>query len=143
MVSVAQAVYRLRRVPPRRLPVLVGRYALRTARARARRWHIQRHRGELSNADLERSLRGITPAEAFDRFLRRFFVTPTTARAIAARIATSDPDRAARTRHKAQEALDHIFDLLGSGPVPLGQEIDWHRDFKTGRAWPSRVLADD
>jgi hypothetical protein len=27
-------------------------------------------------------------------------------------------------------------DGLGSGPVPLGERIDWHRDFKSGRTWP-------
>ena len=36
MVTVSEVVYRLRRVPPRRLPGVVGRYAVRTARARAR-----------------------------------------------------------------------------------------------------------
>jgi len=30
----------------------------------------------------------------------------------------------------------HEFDLLGSGPVDLGAEIDWHLDFKSGRRWP-------
>jgi hypothetical protein len=28
-----------------------------------------------------------------------------------------------------------VFDLLGSGPVHLGQEIDWHLDFKAGYRW--------
>src|SRR5204863_6182940 len=50
MISVRQAVYRLKRVPPRRLPEVVGRFAWREARARARRWHIEHNRGELSDA---------------------------------------------------------------------------------------------
>ena len=29
----------------------------------------------------------------------------------------------------------HVFDLLGSGPTPLGERIDWHVDFKTGHRW--------
>jgi hypothetical protein len=34
--------------------------------------------------------------------------------------------------------LEHRFDLLGSGPTELGPEIDWSRDFKSGRRWPLR-----
>jgi uncharacterized heparinase superfamily protein len=36
----------------------------------------------------------------------------------------------------ADRIRDHRFDLLGSGPVDLGPEIDWTRDFKSGRSWP-------
>jgi hypothetical protein len=35
----------------------------------------------------------------------------------------------------ADEACDHVFDLLGSGPVRLGEAIDWHQDFKSGSKW--------
>src|SRR6266550_3862757 len=51
VISLQDAVTRLRRVPPRRLPVAVGRLAVRTARARARRWNLKRNRGELSEAE--------------------------------------------------------------------------------------------
>lgn len=34
----------------------------------------------------------------------------------------------------ADQALQHIFDLLGSGPVKL-DPIDWHQDFKKGAKW--------
>jgi uncharacterized heparinase superfamily protein len=37
---------------------------------------------------------------------------------------------------RAEHALAHRFDLLGSGPVELGPEIGWQRDFKSGRSWP-------
>jgi len=37
---------------------------------------------------------------------------------------------------RADEVLAHRFDLLGSGPTDLGAEIDWLRDFKSGRRWP-------
>ena len=36
---------------------------------------------------------------------------------------------------RAADVLAHRFDLLGSGPVQLDQ-IDWHRDVKSGRRWP-------
>jgi Heparinase II/III-like protein/Heparinase II/III N-terminus len=141
--TVSEAVYRLRRVPPRRLPVVVGRYAWRVARTRARRWRIQRNRGELPDSALRRSLRGTSPQQAFDAFVKRFFVDPVEARRRARAVADAYPECATRTRAAAQQALQHVVDLLGSGPTPLGRRIDWHRDFKTGLAWPGDVLADD
>ncbi len=36
----------------------------------------------------------------------------------------------------ADNALAHVFDLLGSGPTALGECINWRKDFKTGREWP-------
>lgn len=39
---------------------------------------------------------------------------------------------------RAEAIVAHRFDLLGSGPVELGAEIDWSRDFKSGRRWPLR-----
>ncbi len=46
------------------------------------------------------------------------------------------PEARARAIAAADEVLRHRFDLLGSGPVTLGPEIDWHCDFKTGWRWP-------
>ncbi|MET0306937.1 MAG: alginate lyase family protein [Solirubrobacterales bacterium] len=37
---------------------------------------------------------------------------------------------------RADAVAAHRFDLLGSGPVELGAEIDWSQDFKSGRRWP-------
>ncbi|HEV7662581.1 MAG TPA: heparinase II/III family protein, partial [Chloroflexota bacterium] len=143
MVSVREVVYRLKRVPPRRMPLVVGRYALRTARARARRWRIEHNRGELSDLALRQALGSVSVDEAFGKFLERFFVEPASARVTAAALAAAHPDGAERTRARAADALDHVIDLLGSGPVQLGPRIDWHRDFKTGIGWPGDVLADD
>lgn len=39
---------------------------------------------------------------------------------------------------RADEACRHEFDLLGSGPVNLGEEIDWHTDFKSNYRWDSQ-----
>ncbi|MCA1647780.1 MAG: heparinase II/III family protein [Chloroflexi bacterium] len=143
MVTIGEAVYRLKRVPPRHLPGVVGRYAWRTARTRARRWRIEHNRGELSDRQFYQALGATSPERAFADFGSRFFVDPAAARQRAAALAEARPHLAARTRQKAQDALDHVIDLLGSGPVNLGERIDWHRDFKVGIGWPRDVLADD
>ena len=36
--------------------------------------------------------------------------------------------------NSAEQSLDHIFDLLGSGPMK-NDPIDWHIDFKSGFRW--------
>ena len=40
---------------------------------------------------------------------------------------------------EADRICEHICDLLGSGPTPLGNSIDWHVDFKTGHRWNPRT----
>jgi hypothetical protein len=82
-------------------------------------------------------------AHVFKAFVERFFVDPVQARRRAMALAEAYPDDAQRTRAAAEDALHHVVDLLGSGPKQLGPRIDWHRDFKTGIAWPRDVLADD
>lgn len=55
-------------------------------------------------------------------------------------VAALDADPAAHDGllEQATAILEHRFDLLGSGTVELGDSIDWHTDFKTGRRWPLR-----
>lgn len=36
---------------------------------------------------------------------------------------------------KADKICDHSFDLLGSGEINLGKEIQWNQDFKSGFIW--------
>lgn len=45
------------------------------------------------------------------------------------------PQSKKQTLSDANEISTHIFDLLGSGKVNLGKEIDWHIDFKSGFRW--------
>ncbi|NDJ51539.1 MAG: hypothetical protein GYB68_00470 [Chloroflexi bacterium] len=60
---------------------------------------------------------GLLPEQA--SLIARFYPT-------AADLAIEEADRIAR----------HEFDILGSGPVSMGAEIDWHTDFKTNHSWP-------
>lgn len=40
----------------------------------------------------------------------------------------------------ADTFLQHQFDLLGSGPVNVGEKIEWHTDFVTGFRWDSSQI---
>jgi hypothetical protein len=55
-----------------------------------------------------------------------------------ARFESQVTDRYKELRPRVEDLLGHRFDLLGSGPTELGPEIDWSRDFKSGRRWPLR-----
>lgn len=41
----------------------------------------------------------------------------------------------ARILKLASNALRHQVNLLGSGDVALGEKIDWHKDYKSGKCW--------
>jgi hypothetical protein len=46
------------------------------------------------------------------------------------------PGRVAGVLAGAEQTDRLEFDVLGSGPIPLGPAVHWHRDFKSGREWP-------
>ena len=46
------------------------------------------------------------------------------------------PREQGRLVAEAEDAISLRVDLLGSGPMDLSPKIDWHRDYKTGFAWP-------
>jgi Heparinase II/III-like protein/Heparinase II/III N-terminus len=87
------------------------------------------------------------------RRLRRIYAAPLPSAAVDLHLPTIDfvpfedlPSelRAAATtlREEAREVLAHRVDILGSGLVDLGPEIDWHRDFKSGYRWPQLFYAE-
>ncbi len=45
------------------------------------------------------------------------------------------PNASSRAVSRAEDALNHTFDLLGSGKTALGKVINWHKDFKSGKTW--------
>lgn len=45
------------------------------------------------------------------------------------------PESRAEILRRAEMAMRHEVDLLGSGPVNLGERIDWALDFKSGTRW--------
>ncbi|MDA8637335.1 hypothetical protein N9L49_01820, partial [Rhodospirillales bacterium] len=45
------------------------------------------------------------------------------------------PEAKAEILIRAEKAMRHEVDLMGSGPVNLGERIDWALDFKSGTRW--------
>ena len=55
---------------------------------------------------------------------------------------TLHPGDRARIHAAADAALQHRVDLLGSGWVELGEEIDWQKDYVSGFVWPIAYVRD-
>lgn len=113
-----------------------------------RRWRQERDR-RFGTAISDRELRSaLRPAlrEGWPSGFRRpgpapGFAPPGALEAAASALEREAPGAAARTIAAADRACEHVFDLLGSGPVALGPEIDWHADFKSGHRYDPREHA--
>jgi hypothetical protein len=66
---------------------------------------------------------------------RRFFIDDALKTKLITMLKQVAPNAATLVIEEADRICNHVFDLLGSGPTPLGKKIDWHRDFKTGHRW--------
>jgi hypothetical protein len=71
-----------------------------------------------------------------------FFIDGLRRREIVREFTARYPDAVPAVLSAADRVLDHTFDLLGSGPMPLGPALPWHTDFKTGREWPLDYASD-
>lgn len=81
-----------------------------------------------------------TLAEWWDSLARRPYLTNT--QSVMFDLERSCPGELARILKLAESAISRNVDLLGSGPVSLGDEIDWQRDYKTGHRWPQAYCRD-
>jgi hypothetical protein len=102
----------------------IGKGAAREARLRTRPLRVR-------SGDLDRALGAATPVEALRGPV--MLAMPTVAA-----FESQVTDGSIALRPRVEALLAHRFDLLGSGPTDLGPEIDWSRDFKSGRRWPMR-----
>jgi hypothetical protein len=67
-----------------------------------------------------------------------FFLTADERDRVVEGVRTDHPEAVATAIRSADGVCAHTFDLLGSGPTPLGPSIDWQRDFKSGFRWDPR-----
>jgi len=98
------------------------------------------HSTQISNIIFQRALVSGATVAQLPALLRsgacsKFIIDPADkqeAIALLCQVAREAPDLIAA---EADRICNHVFDLLGSGPTPLGEKIDWHTDFKTGHRW--------
>ena len=124
-----------------RPPSFIARRAIQELRTEAERFLAPRRASRFGGAELLRRLDARSMEELWTRLAARAYATPG---------GTIDPvlydaicpgDRA-RILAAAENALAHRVDMLGSGVVELGAEIDWHRDFKSGHRWEPAYCRD-
>jgi hypothetical protein len=131
-----------RRLGPRRGTVAAARYGLGLVSVPARRTRVRLLPPRVTPRSLRRALGGASVERAVrDTALAAL---PTVAAWERELDALTGARRAALIEH-ADRICAHRFDLLGSGPTDLGAQLDWQRDFKSGKRWPdvhiSRVPA--
>jgi uncharacterized heparinase superfamily protein len=117
---------------------VVRRLLGRAVRSRRKARNL-RHAGRLTDADLLAALTS-PPSTVSALVARRLASEPLVPASwriaeTARRIAAEAPDNCDAILGAARAVADGTFDLLGSGPVRLGPEPDWHADFKSGRRW--------
>ena len=71
-----------------------------------------------------------------------FFVHPRDREAWARRFRSDYRAAADDVIARADRALRHEFDLLGSGPTRFSGRLPWRTDFKTGKEWPIQYCTD-
>jgi hypothetical protein len=126
-----------RRLGPVRGTAEVVRRGVEAGRGAARAVIVPRRPIAVSPADVAAALGGLAASAALARAGAALPTVERWAR-------TLDSLEAAERESlldRADRALAHEFDLLGSGPLHLGPVIDWHRDFKSGRRWPLRHIS--
>jgi hypothetical protein len=128
--SVRDGLTQLRRAGARRGTEAAVRTGARLARGVAREARLRTRPVSAAPGELPAALGGIDAAKALRGPVLE--ALPTVARF------ERELERHDDLIERADEICAHRFDLLGSGPTELGREIDWHRDFKTGRRWPLR-----
>lgn len=115
----------LRTIPPRELPRAAWRRLRRSVRQRTAPREPRPTRPTAQERALAETLREREAPHFFGLFAGQ-----------ASLAAEHFPEAWRATLAQATAICAHRFDLLGSGPVDLGERIDWHTDFKTEHTWP-------
>lgn len=127
---------RVRRVLSKPPGVIVERLAAEF-RAERERWLAPRLLSSFGEQQLCQRVGASSIAELWERLARRQWIGVPDQRDHPAFRADQ-----ARIVAAAEKAIARRVDLLGSGEVDLGEEIDWHQDYKTGHRWPQRFHRD-
>jgi len=135
MKDIIKKINTARSMPPRVLIESV----IRLTKRRIRRYTIKFHPVKIS----DKAFLKATGYKTIDEFLNRnqpmFFFNSRDKERIVETISKEYFDFIEQTINDADEICNHIFNLLGSGTSELGEEIDWHLDFKSGYKWNSKT----
>lgn len=107
-------------------------------RRRVNAGRLRRTLDALTLDDVRRVCGGESLKTEFLASIGSLRLTPAAAEAHRARYRSEWQAEGSALAAQADRLVRHEFDLLGSGPVALGPVIDWHRDFKSGIAWPAQ-----
>ena len=129
-MSLIRKLNTARNMPPDVLAATLANLAKR----KVRRYYIKLFPVKLSDKQFFKTIN----YQNIDQ-LHPFFFNPDDKDKIMEAIKKEYPESIEQTINDADEICNHIFDLLGSGKVKLGEEIDWHLDFKSGFRWDSKV----
>jgi len=125
----------------RKPPGVIAARLAAEVRARADRYGAPRQARGLTAARLVAALGDGSAERLWERLQTRPYFAHTSP-VDAGIIERLCPGSAARIVERAADALAHRVDLLGSGPIELGADIDWHRDYKTGKRWEPAYFHD-
>jgi Heparinase II/III-like protein/Heparinase II/III N-terminus len=120
----------------RKSPSYIVRRVVQEAERELDRWLAPRR---AQNLDRDRLL-VMARASSVDALWKRLRSGPypaVTARIDAAAIDGVEPGESTRILEAARLACERTIDVLGTGPVALGESIDWARDYRVDMGWPS------
>lgn len=117
-------------------PGYVLRRVLQEGEAELDRWLAPRRARLINGRRLLAMSRASSVEELWDRLRARPFPAMT-APTNPATLDGIKPGESRRIIEAARLACERTVDLLGTGPVGLGESIDWCRDFRVDMGWPS------
>lgn len=123
----------------RRPPRVVLARAIGELEGWAGRYLEPRRTSRLSREKLLKKLESPTIKDLWSRLANMPFATPFPDTASCRRMPAAWKERLLA---RAADALDHRVNLLGSGPLELGDRIDWLCDHKTGIRWVPAYIRD-
>lgn len=120
-------------------PITLMNIASAVPKRKFREYILKFHAVEFSDRGFLKAAGYKTIEEVLNSNLPRFFFSLRDKDKIIATVREEYPGTIRETINGADEICEHVFDLLGSGKVKLGTEIDWHLDFKSGFRWDPRT----
>lgn len=131
LLDAALRAHRIFRKPPS----YVAQRLIREADCELDRWLAPIRERRMTSARLL-AISGAASIDALWQKLRSRPYPAVTTPIDAALLEKLEPGERERILAAAQRACEHTVDLLGTGPVSLGDEIDWSHDHRVGQGWP-------